>query len=89
MAEKCQDPANGVVGFEYYTQPVGEGITWQFQVWLWAAGGQFLNEDNTKAAFNTPEGLKALTYVSDMLAGQGFAAGAVGAVRRTEGLHAA
>jgi len=71
MAEKCQDPANGVVGFEYYTQPVGEGITWQFQVWLWAAGGQFLNEDNSKAAFNTPEGLKALTYVSDMLKGKG------------------
>ncbi len=75
MAEKCQDPANGVVGFEYYTQPVGEGITWQFQVWLWAAGGQFLNEDNTKAAFNTPEGLEALTYVSDMLAGKGSQAG--------------
>jgi multiple sugar transport system substrate-binding protein len=71
MAEKCQDPANGVVGFEYYTQPVGEGITWQFQVWLWAAGGQFLNEDNSKAAFNTPEGLQALTYVSDMLKGNG------------------
>lgn len=71
MAEQCQDPANGVVGFEFYTQPVGEGITWQFQVWLWAAGGQFLNEDNTKAAFNTPEGLNALTYVSDMLQGNG------------------
>ncbi len=71
MAEKCQDPANGVVGFEYFTQPTGEGITWQFQVWLWAAGGQFLNEDNTAAAFNTPEGLEALTYVSEMLKGKG------------------
>jgi len=71
MAEKCQDPANGVVGFEYYTQPVGEGITWQFQVWLWAAGGEFLNADNTQAAFNTPEGLKALTFVADMLKGKG------------------
>jgi multiple sugar transport system substrate-binding protein len=71
MAEQCQDPANGVVGFEYYTQPTGEGITWQFQVWLWAAGGEFLNGDNTAAAFNTPEGLNALTYVSDMLQGNG------------------
>ncbi|MFZ3080328.1 MAG: ABC transporter substrate-binding protein, partial [Bellilinea sp.] len=71
MAEQCQDPANGVVGFEYYTQPAGEGITWQFQVWLWAAGGEFLNGDNTAAAFNTPEGLNALTYVSDMLQGNG------------------
>lgn len=71
MAEQCQDPDNGVVGFEFYTQPVGEGITWQFQVWLWAAGGEFLNADNTAAAFNTPEGLAALSYVSDMLKGNG------------------
>ncbi|MFA5837901.1 MAG: extracellular solute-binding protein [Bellilinea sp.] len=71
MAEQCQDPDNGVVGFEYYTQPAGEGITWQFQVWLWAAGGEFLNGDNTAAAFNTPEGLNALTYVADMLQGNG------------------
>ncbi len=71
MAVQCQDPDNGVVGFEFYTQPIGEGITWQFQVWLWAAGGEFLNADNTAAAFNTPEGLEALTYVSDMLAGNG------------------
>lgn len=71
MAAKCQNLAEGIVGFEYYTQPVGEGITWQFQVWLWAAGGQFLNEDNSAAAFNTAEGLTALTYVSDMLKGNG------------------
>lgn len=75
MAIKCQDADNGVVGFEYYTQPTGEGITWQFQVWLWAAGGKFLNDDNTAAAFNTPEGLKALTFVSDMLAGNGSTPG--------------
>lgn len=79
MAEKCSDPANGVEGFEFYTQPTGEGITWQFQVWLWAAGGQFLNADNTKAAFNTPEGLKALTFVTNMLNGHGATAAAWGA----------
>lgn len=75
MAEQCQDPDNGVVGFEYYTQPTGEGITWQFQVWLWAAGGEFLNEDNNAAAFNTPEGLEALTFVSEMLQGHGSTPG--------------
>ena len=78
-AEQCQDLDNGIVGFEFYTQPTGEGITWQFQVWLWAAGGEFLNEDNTKAAFNTPEGLAALTYVSDMLQGNGSIPGPWGA----------
>ena len=71
MAQKCANPSNGVVGFEFYTQPTGEGITWQFQVWLWSAGGQFLNADNSAAAFNTPEGLKALTFVSDMLQNHG------------------
>jgi len=79
FAEQCQDPDSGIVGFEFYTQPTGEGITWQFQVWLWAAGGEFLNEDNTKAAFNTPEGLKALTFVSNMLQGNGSVAGPWGA----------
>lgn len=71
LAERCQDPAAGVVGFEFFTQPVGEGITWQFQVWLWAAGGEFLTPDNSRAAFNTPAGLKALTFVSEMLKGKG------------------
>ncbi len=79
MAEQCSNAAKGIVGFEFYTQPVGEGITWQFQVWLWAAGGEFLNTDNTAAAFNSPEGLKALTFVSDMLKGQGSAPGPWGA----------
>lgn len=71
MAIQCSNEDEGIVGFEFYTQPTGEGITWQFQVWLWAAGGEFLNADNTAAAFNTPEGLEALTFVSDMLAGNG------------------
>lgn len=78
-AEQCQDLDNGIVGFEFYTQPTGEGITWQFQVFLWAAGGEFLNTDNTKAAFNTPEGLEALTYVSDILQGNGSIPGPWGA----------
>ncbi|HKJ26452.1 MAG TPA: ABC transporter substrate-binding protein [Anaerolineales bacterium] len=71
MSEQCQNLDEGIVGFEFYTQPIGEGITWQFQVWLWAAGGEFLNADNTAAAFNTPEGLQALSFVSDMLQGNG------------------
>ncbi len=89
MAEKCQDPANGVVGFEYYTQPVGEGITWQFQVWLWAAGGQFLNEDNTQGGLQYPRRAQGADLRVGYAQGQGFAAGTVGAVRRAEGLHAA
>ena len=79
MAEQCANPDEGVVGFEFYTQPTGEGITWQFQVWLWAAGAEFLNADNSAAAFNSPEGLEALTFVSDMLDGKGSVPAAWGA----------
>lgn len=55
--------------FELFTQPGtdGEGVTWNFQVSLWQAGGQFFNDDNTKAAFNTPEGKKALQYWVDLV----------------------
>jgi multiple sugar transport system substrate-binding protein len=61
MAATCANPDEGIVGMELYTQP-GEGLTWQFQVYLWQAGGAFLNEDNTAPAFNTEAGLQALNY---------------------------
>jgi multiple sugar transport system substrate-binding protein len=55
--------------FELFTQPGtdGEGVTWNFQVSLWQAGGQFLTDDNTKAAFNTDAGKKALSYWVDLV----------------------
>lgn len=60
-AQTCADPDQGIVGMELFTQP-GEGLTWQFQVYLWQAGGQFLNEDNTAAAFNSEAGVSALNF---------------------------
>lgn len=59
----------GRPGFELFTQPGtdGEGVTWNFQVSLWQAGGQFLNEDNTKAAFNSAAGKKALQFWVDLV----------------------
>jgi multiple sugar transport system substrate-binding protein len=64
--KQCARPDDGVVGMELYTQP-GEGLTWQFQVYLWQAGGAFLNADNTRAAFNTPEGAKALDFWKSLI----------------------
>jgi multiple sugar transport system substrate-binding protein len=66
MAEQCTDESDGVYGMELFTEP-GEGLTWQFQVYLWQAGGEFLSEDLTKAAFNTPEGEQALQFWVDLL----------------------
>jgi multiple sugar transport system substrate-binding protein len=65
-AQQCTDSDDAVYGMELYTEP-GEGLTWQYQVYLWQAGGEFLNEDNTAAAFNSPEGEAALQLWIDLL----------------------
>lgn len=59
----------GKPGYDLYTQAGdnGEGLTWNFQVNLWQAGGEFLTEDNSAAAFNTPEGKKALQFWVDLI----------------------
>jgi multiple sugar transport system substrate-binding protein len=59
----------GQPGYELYTQAAdgGEGLTWDFQVNLWQAGGEFLNKSNTKAAFNTDAGREALQYWADLI----------------------
>lgn len=59
----------GKPGYDLYTEAGdnGEGLTWNFQVSLWQAGGEFLNQDNSAAAFNTPEGLKAAEFWMSLL----------------------
>jgi len=66
IAKKCTDPAKGIWGMELYTG-TGEGLTWQFQVYLWQAGGEFLSADLSKAAFNSPEGKRALQFWVDLI----------------------
>lgn len=65
-ADQCADPSAGVQGMELFTEP-GEGLTWQFQTYLWQAGGEFLTEDGSAAAFNSPEGEQALQFWVDLL----------------------
>lgn len=43
-----------------------EDTTWRFTALLWQAGGDVLNADNTKAAFNSEAGVKALTLLHQM-----------------------
>lgn len=66
MAKQCMNDDQGISGMELFTEP-GEGLTWQYQVYLWQAGGDFLSSDLSKAAFNSPAGLKALQYWVDLL----------------------
>ncbi|MEA5119465.1 MAG: ABC transporter substrate-binding protein [Propionicimonas sp.] len=59
----------GKPGYDLFTQAGdnGEGLTWNFQVNLWQAGGEFLTPDNSAAAFNTPAGKKALQFWVDLI----------------------
>jgi multiple sugar transport system substrate-binding protein len=41
--------------------------------WLFQAGGQFLNAEGTEAAFNSEAGVKALTFLADLVNAEGVA----------------
>lgn len=49
--------------------PIGsnEWPVFTYQSMLWSAGGEFLNEDNTKVEFDSPEGVTALKTWTDMV----------------------
>lgn len=57
---------NGIQGMEIYVQP-GEGLTWQFQPYLWQSGAGFLNKTNTAPTFNSTAGKSALQFLVDLI----------------------
>jgi len=56
----------GVAGIELFTEG-GEGTSWQWQVYLWGAGGDVLSEDLSQPAFNSEAGERALKYWVDLV----------------------
>ena len=52
----------GVVGFGFEN-----GLQHEFPMWVKQAGGEFVNEETAEVAFNTDEGLKALTFINDLV----------------------
>ncbi len=58
----------GKMGMELYIEG-GEGTTWQWQVYLWGAGGEFLSPetDYRSAAFNSEAGVQALQFWYDLI----------------------
>jgi len=58
----------GKWGYELFTQG-GEGTTWQWQVFLWEAGGDFLDPSTNyrTAVFNSEAGVKALQFWVDLV----------------------
>lgn len=57
---------SGIQGMEIYVQP-GEGLTWQFQPYLWQTGAGFLNKANTAPTFNSAAGQTALQFLVDLI----------------------
>lgn len=57
----------GKFGYELYLDG-GEGTTWQWQIFLWQAGGEFLDPSSNyrKSSFNTKAGVQALQFWVDL-----------------------
>jgi multiple sugar transport system substrate-binding protein len=49
-----------------YVNDGSEDTVWRFDALLWQAGGDILTPDGTKAAFNSPAGVKAATLLQQM-----------------------
>ena len=64
-AKALTDPAKKQFGFSY-PMDASEDSVWHYEPLLWQNGGSILNEDNTQAAFNSPEGVEALDVLAGM-----------------------
>lgn len=57
----------GIQGFEIFTQP-GEGLTWQFQPYIWQAGGEYLKPPTyTEPGFDNRAGRRALNFLAGLI----------------------
>ncbi len=64
-AKKLTDVSKKQFGTAYVT-PGTEDTVWHWEPLLWQAGGQILNADNTKAAFDSAAGLASLNTLRQM-----------------------
>jgi len=64
-AAKVNDPSNKIFGLAFPADG-SETTVWEYEAMLWEAGGDILNSTNTKAIFNSPAGVRALTTLQQM-----------------------
>ncbi|RLE84181.1 MAG: sugar ABC transporter substrate-binding protein [Thermoprotei archaeon] len=64
-AKKLTDPEKGIYGYGV-SGALSEITTLGYMIFLYSAGGKLLTEDYSKAAFNTPEGLEALRFYTEL-----------------------
>lgn len=67
IAKQLTDSSAGVYGFSMCGDGSDYGTEWQFWPFLLQAGGKILDDTNRVAAFNTPEGAKALEFIVKMI----------------------
>ncbi|WOF23184.1 ABC transporter substrate-binding protein [Microbacterium betulae] len=66
-AAALTDPGSGRYGI-YLPMSNDEWPVFTWQSMLWSAGGEFLSEDNTEVAFDSDEGVEALSIWTDLVA---------------------
>src|SRR5207342_2876031 len=66
-AAKLTDSSTKTYGWAYVNDG-SEDTVWRYLALLWQAGGDLLNADNTKPAFDSPAGLASLQQLHDMSA---------------------
>jgi multiple sugar transport system substrate-binding protein len=64
-AAKLTDPATKTYGWAYVNDG-SEDTVWRYLALLWQAGGDLLNSDNTKPAFDSAAGRTSLQLLQDM-----------------------
>jgi multiple sugar transport system substrate-binding protein len=64
-AKGTTDQANKVFGLAFPAD-ASETMVWEYEAMLWEAGGDILTPDNTKAAFNSAEGVRAATMLQSL-----------------------
>ena len=66
-ARRAQAHRPGAKKFGWaYINDASEDTVWRFWAMLWQAGGHILTPDNRQAAFDSPAGIKALTYLQNL-----------------------
>jgi multiple sugar transport system substrate-binding protein len=64
-AKAITDPSKKIFGLTFPADG-SETTVWEYEAMLWEAGGHILNSGNTQAAFNSPGGVEALTWLRQM-----------------------
>jgi multiple sugar transport system substrate-binding protein len=67
-AKKLINESKGVYGLDLpYYNPQGGWSTWIWLPFLWQNGGSFLNDNRTKAVFNSSEGVETVKYWDQLI----------------------